>query len=494
MPRLGDRVTRRFVIGQGGLLVLSLPLLAACGGASSPGITISSGAQGAPTTAAADTGTASSAASASAATVSVPATSASAQVSAANGTIAFWHWGDQSYLTRYRALAAAFHQFNAAVTVDVVLQAKDFTSTILAAIAGGSPPESFTMDGQVAQSFGNKRAVTALDSRVAASKLLKMDQYDKISLAVLSYKGKVIGLPGVSIPGGEAPNLFFYNADHFQQAGITAPYDQWKAGGWTWNSIVDAAKKLLKKDSAGKMARVPLGDDTLTRLWVNSTGGKETDDIIAPTKSFYDTPEAIKALQFVQDQRIKDGIIPVAGVRKELGASNDDAFIQGRVSMHTRWTTGINLYRQIKDFKWGLVPYPKDVTYANDASIAGLAIPNGAAQLDAAWSWIEWASSPLGQQVDAKTTTGVPYDPTAKQIFLEELKKIPNLTTPDVPGALVPNGKDTFLRLFCINQAELNSIIGKEVSQLVANKVSAATAGQSITQQMDAFLKANPQT
>jgi multiple sugar transport system substrate-binding protein len=483
-------VTRRSLIGQGGVLLFALPLLAACGGATGAA-NASTGSAQVTASAAPATSTATSVASA---TSSVSATTAAVKASAVNGTIAFWHWGDQSYLTRYRALAAAFHQFNPAVTVDVTLQTKDFTSTILAAIAGGSPPESFTMDGQVAQSFGNKSAATTLDSRVAASKLLKMDQYDKISMAVLSYKGKVIGLPGVSIPGGEAPNLFFYNADHFQQAGITSPYDQWKAGNWTWNDMVEAAKKLLKKDSSGKMTLVPLSDGTLTRLWLNSTGGKETDDVIAPTKAFYDTPEAIKALQFVQDQRVKYGIVPAAGVSKELGANTDDAFIQGRLSMNTRWTTGINLYRQIKDFKWGLAPYPKDVTYANDASIAGLALPKGAAQVDAAWSWIEWASSPLGQQVDAKTTTGVPYDPAAKEIFLEEVKKIPNLTTPDVPGALVPNGKDTFFRMYCINEADLNTIISKEVGQLIANKTSAATAGQSITQQMDAFMKANPQT
>src|SRR6185437_4396185 len=208
MSRVHRPVTRRFLIGQGGILALSLPLLAACGGAPGAG-TAATGSVPATTSAAPSTNAAASTASV---TSSASATTVAVKTSATNGTINFWHWGDQSYLTRYRALAAAFHQFNPAVTVDVTLQAKDFTSTILAAIAGGSPPESFTMDGQVAQSFGNKSAVTTLDSRVATSKLLKMDQYDKISMAVLSYKGKVIGLPGVSIPGGEAPNLFFYNA------------------------------------------------------------------------------------------------------------------------------------------------------------------------------------------------------------------------------------------------------------------------------------------
>lgn len=483
-------VTRRAVVGRVGLGFLALPLLAACGGATTGAAAPTAGS----TATAAGSVAGSATLSASTTTTSAPAAvSTAAKSSAANGAIAFWHWGDQSYLKRYQVLAAAFHKANPAVSVNATLITTDLTGKLLAAVAGGTPPESFVLDFQLAQGFAKKNIVTNLDARVHASRLLKLDQYGKLATGAMSYHGKWIGLPGVGIPGGAAPNLIFYNEGHFQEAGLPTPYEQWKKDAWTWDAFVQSCQKLVKRDTTGKMTTVP-HNGGLVRLWINSAGGQEFDDVFVPTKCLYDQAPAIKALQFAQDLRYKYRVQPVSSVKAETGLADDQAFMNGRLSMMFRWTTGINLYRAINTFKWGMAPYPKASNYATDYTAAGLAIPTGAKHQDAAWSWIEWASSPDGQKVDAATTTGVPFDPGAQQVFTASLKQIPQLTTPDTAVTLINDSKISFLRLLSVDQDRIaGQAINPPMAKLLKNQAGASTTGQSITQLADAYLKANPQ-
>ena len=489
-------ITRRDLIGRVCFGFIALPLLSACGGAATSATTPATGAAAAGSTApTVSTAAASTAISSSTgATTAAPvAASTAANTSAANSAIAFWHWGDQSYLKRYQALAAAFHAANPAVAVNATLITTDLTGKLLAAVAGGTPPESFVLDFQLAQGFAKKNILTNIDARVHASRLLKLDQYGKLATGAMSYRGKWVGLPGVGIPGGAAPNLIFYNEGHFQEAGLPTPYDQWKKDAWTWDTFLQACQKLVKRDSTGKMTTVPLNGG-MVRLWLNAAGGQEFDDVFVPTKSLYDQAPAIKALQFEQDLRYKYRVQPVVSVKAETGQADDQAFMNGRLSMSLRWTTGINLYRSINNFKWGMAPYPKATNYATDYTAAGLAIPTGAKHVDAAWSWIEWASSPDGQKVDAATTTGVPFDPGAQQVFTESLKQIPQLTTPDTAVTLINDSKISFLRLLSVDQDRISSqAINPPMAKLWKNQASASTTGQSITQLADAFLKANPQ-
>ena len=163
--------------------------------------------------------------------------------------------------------------------------------------------------------------------------------------------------------------------------------------------------------------------------------------------------------------------------------------------MSVRWTTGIAAYRPISGFKWGMVPYPKDATYATDYTAAGLAIARGAPQQDAAWKWIEWASGPEGQRLDARSATGVPFNPEAVKIFTAALREIPNLETPDTPSELIGNLKITFLRLLAVDEARLRAeAIDPELGKLLRNAQSAPTSARNVAQAMNDFLKANPQT
>lgn len=414
--------------------------------------------------------------------------------SALSGNLTFWHWGTQDYFVRYRNLADEFQKRNPKVNVEVTLVESGIDTKLIAAITGGAPPNTFVHDFQRAQGWGKSALVEALDDRAKKSRVLKMSEYSKLALDAITYKGKLQGLPGVGIPGGAAPNILFYNADHFRKEGLPTPYELWKQDKWTWEEFVRVGERLVKRGGDGKMTQVPVSGYE-HRLFMNAAGSKQVDDVFAPTKSFYDDPKAIKALQFMQDLRHRYRIQPVGSITSEIGLNDDQGFMEGRISMRFRWTTGINVYRPINSFKWGMAPYPKDANYATDYTAAGLSISKGATLPDASWAWIEWASSPDGQKIDAQTTTGVPFSPDAQKVFRESMKAIPNFETPDLATDLINNPKVTFLRLLCVDEAKIRGeTIDPTFNKLNANEINAQSAGRTIAQAMNEFLKANPQT
>lgn len=333
-----------------------------------------------------------------------------------------------------------------------------------------------------------------LDDRAKKSRVLKMSEYSKLALDAITHKGKLQGLPGVGIPGGAAPNIVFYNADHFRREGLATPYELWKQDKWDWAAFVNAGEKLVRRGGDGKMTQVATAGRA-HRLFMNAAGGKEVDDVFAPTKSFYDDPKSIKALQFLQDLRFKQRVEPVTSTNSEIGLNDDQAFTEGRLSMRFRWTTGINVYRPINSFKWGIAPYPKDASYATDYTAAGLSIAKGATLPDAAWAWIEWASSPDGQKIDARSTTGVPFNPEAQKVFTETLREIPSFETPDAAVELINNAKITFLRLLSVDEAKMHGeVINPELNKMWANEINAQTAARNVAQAMNEYFKSNPQT
>jgi multiple sugar transport system substrate-binding protein len=414
--------------------------------------------------------------------------------SALAGNLTFWHWGSQDYFVRYRTLADEFQKRNPKVTVEVTLVEPGMEQKLLAAITGGDPPNTFVHDFQRAQGWGKLGLVEPLDDHAKKSRVLKMGEYSKIALDAITHKGKLQGLPGVGIPGGAAPNLIFFNADHFRREGLPTPYELWKQDKWTWDEFLRVGEKVTKRGGDGKMTQVGIVGYA-HRLFMNAAGSKEVDDVFAPTKSFYDDPKSIKALQLVQDLRHRYRIEPLGSTMNEIGLNDDQGFMEGRIAMRLRWTTGINVYRPINSFKWGMAPYPKDATYATDYTAAGLSIAKGAKLPDVAWAWIEWASSPDGQKIDARSTTGVPFNPDAQKVFRDSLKELAYFETPDVPADLINNTKITFLRLLAVDEAKIRAeTIDPTITKLRANEINGQTAGRTIAQATNEFLKANPQT
>jgi multiple sugar transport system substrate-binding protein len=485
------RMSRRSLLsGAAGLAGWSsLAVLTACGGgsAASSATTAAAASQVATTQSA---NARSTAATTATTTASVSATASAATV-AAKATVTYWFWGDPTYLAPEQRVAQAFEQANPGIHVELtLLPYGDLEDKLTATFASGAPPDTHHLDMPLVQSYGKRNVLVDLNPYLSRDAVIntafyQKSAYSKIALDIMSYQGHAIGLPNSA-----APNLYYYNADMHRANGLQTPYELWKAKGWTWDAFTNAAVHIAKKTGA---TWAPAGASMgLARLWINSAGGKEFDDIKAPKQCLYGDPAAVEALGELHDLMYKDHVMPV-NFSKEVGSNDTTAFAAGKVAMMPRWTSGILTYNKITSFKWGMVPYPKHTVNAHDFATSGDAIAKVSKVQDAAWAWVKYGVGPEGSAVSAADGTNVYFHPDAQKIAQQALQKIPSLETPNAVVETMADGPGSFIRLLSVNQDKINGLISPELSKVWNNTVPPADAGKAIAQTVDAFLQANPQ-
>ncbi len=492
------KVSRRALLsGAAGLAGWgSLVALSACGGgsAASSATTAAPASQAAPTTSTSATSAAASSATTTA-SVSATAASVSATTSAASvagkTTVTYWFWGDPTYLAPEQRVAQAFEQANPSIHIELtLLPYGDLENKLTATFASGAPPDTHHLDMPLVQSYGKRDVLVDLNPYLSRDPVIntafyQSSAYSKIALDIMSYQGHAIGLPNSA-----APNLYYYNGDMYRANGLQTPYELWKANGWTWDAFTNAAAHIAKKTGT---TWAPAGASMgLARLWMNSAGGKEFDDIKAPKQCLYGDPASVEALSELHDLMYKDHIMPV-NFSKEVGSDDTTAFAAGKVAMMPRWTSGILTYNKITSFKWGMVPYPKYTVNAHDFATSGDAIAKVSKVQDAAWAWVKYGVGPEGSAVSAADGTNVYFHPDAQKIAQQALQKIPSLETPNAVVEIMADGPGSFIRLLSVNQDKINGLISPELSKIWNNTVPPADAGKAIDQTVDAFLQANPQ-
>jgi ABC-type glycerol-3-phosphate transport system substrate-binding protein len=265
----------------------------------------------------------------------------------------------------------------------------------------------------------------------------------------------------------------------------------WKEDKWTWEVLADSLGKIAKRAGDGwEVAGISPG---LHRLWMNAAGGKEFDDIKAPKRCQYDDPGSVEALTFLQDLRHKYRVTPV-DFSREVGMNDTDAFVAGKVAMMARWTTGVGVYKNVRDFKWGMVPYPKRKTYANDFATSGPAIAKDSKALAASWEWVKFREGPDGTVPHAADGTTVYFHQEARKVAQETHRSIATLETPTAMVDMLEGAKHNFVRLLSVDQAKMHSeLINPELNKAWRNEEAAASVARRVAAAVNEFLKTNPQ-
>jgi sn-glycerol 3-phosphate transport system substrate-binding protein len=146
----------------------------------------------------------------------------------------------------------------------------------------------------------------------------------------------------------------YYNKTLFKEAGLNpekAPAN--------WNEMVEAAKKLTKRDAAGNVSqwgvKIP---STGFGYWMFQAMTASNDTILmnsAGTKTYFDKPGAVQALQHWVDLTTKDKVMPAGSI--EWGTTPKD-FLEQKAAMV--WTTTGNLtnIRTNASFPFGVAMLP----------------------------------------------------------------------------------------------------------------------------------------
>lgn len=230
-------------------------------------------------------------------------------------------------------------------------------------------------------------------------------------------------------------SLLYYNTKLFDEAGLSYPTED-----WTWEDYIDAAKKLTKTDSKGKV--IQWGSNVEYGWWgewhilVQQAGGSFFSPDLK--RCTLNTPEALTGLQFYYDKIFKYKIAPKPGY-----GPNRPVFASGVVAMDYGGHCGLwPSYRSVEGLRWDiqLLPRGPKTRVGGEVAVDCIGIAKDTKHLEAAWEVLKFIVSkesirrhvkqgylPVRKSVAAETilagTPGSrPMDPQHTEVVYEALK------------------------------------------------------------------------
>ena len=405
-------LSRRAVLASLGSLG-AVALVAACG--SRPAITAgtpssgqATGSQTGAQTGGGQPNAAATAAAAGYATAAPTPTVGQINTTGKNGTIQYWHNHSGTELPPLQANITEFTKLT-----DVGVQATyvpvppgtQASEKLIAAIAGGTPPDAARFDRFIVGSFAFKGSLTDVTSLAAKDGIGAKDYYN-FAWQEANLDGKLY-----AIPTSTDVRLLYYNKDHLSEVGASGPPT-------TIDELDQVAEKLTKKDG-NKYSRIGfipwLGQGWLyTYGWL--WGGSFYDD--KSGKVTTSDPKIVQAANWYGGYGKKYSISDIDAFQASFGSNAQDPWLVGLVSMQISTNGTVNSIKQYKpNMNYGLAVIPMAPGQSQTSTWSGgwsNVVPKGTKNLDNGWAFIKYMGSPQGQLTWAKNVSGA-FLPTSTE-------------------------------------------------------------------------------
>ncbi len=225
-----------------------------------------------------------------------------------------------------------------------------YDSKILTRIAGGAAPDVIAAESNYFVTFATRNVFLGLNQLIKQDANFKLDDFFRSIIDRFTVDGEVYAIPRDVAPFA----CVFYNKDLFDQAGLPYPKDD-----WTWEEMLDLAKKLTKRDTGGRVTQYGF----YGWAWQNfiyGNGADLVDDVKSPTKTRLDDPNAIEGLQFYSDLINKYEVMPTPLAMANLGMGVDMMFASGRLAMFLSGVWETPALREKYNFHWDVAMFPKN--------------------------------------------------------------------------------------------------------------------------------------
>ncbi|MCL5074613.1 MAG: sugar ABC transporter substrate-binding protein [Chloroflexi bacterium] len=290
--------------------------------------------------------------------------------------------------------------------IDVKIEAAPFAQyydKLSAQIVAGTVYDVFMMSGANFQNIAPKGVFEELGPYLQKAGINLSDY--TIEKENSEYQGKIYAVPyELDI------QALYYNKDLFDKAGVKYPDDT-----WTWQALLEAAQKLTV-DANGKHPTDPGFDAKNVAQWgfysenlypsyvsfIAQNGGAVLSE--DRTKCTLTSPEAVEAIQFMQDLIYKYKVSPGPG---QLPAGVNP-FHTGKIAMRIDGSYSVNPALGITAFKWDLAPLPKGKKRAVAYWTQAIVMYNKTPNKEAAWTFINFLLSDDGQKAMGKTKMSTP--------------------------------------------------------------------------------------
>ena len=332
---------------------------------------------------------------------------------APGGTIEVVLFGGPAEIAGYNRLVASFQSANPDVEVSLspVARQDDLLARLTTSFAGGEPPDVFLINYLKYGQFAAQGVLEPVQPLLDGSAVISVDEFAEPPLEAFRFDGENLTCMPQNISSLEV----YLNADLLAAAGAAAPQP-----GWTWDAFLATAEAVTDPASGTYGVGV---EASLQRLapFVWSAGGDMVDDPAAPATLTIAEGPAGEALDRFLDLQLVHGVAPPDVEEQGLDAAS--RFIDGRLGLYLDSRVSVPTLREsISDFTWDVAPLPVAPGGAPATILHGDAYCiSTAADVEAAWRFVEHAMTSEGQTILAESGRTVPsrLDVAASPAFLE---------------------------------------------------------------------------
>jgi sn-glycerol 3-phosphate transport system substrate-binding protein len=226
----------------------------------------------------------------------------------------------------------------------------DTMTKAMTSLKGGNPPHlSVILSTEIFTLIDND-AILAFDDIVTTSEEKQwLDNFYPALMENSRTSGKTW-----SIPFQRSTIVMYYNKDAFRKAGLDP--DKPPA---TWEELVEMGKKLVTKDSAGKVTQWGLEiPSTGYPYWMFGALSKQNSQVLmndAGTQTYFDNPGVVQALDFWKDLGRKHRIMPEGTI--EWGTLRTD-FLEQKTAIMWHSTGNLTAVKKNASFDFGVAMLP----------------------------------------------------------------------------------------------------------------------------------------
>lgn len=262
---------------------------------------------------------------------------------------------------------------------------KDYWEKLQTMVAGGVAPDILYPATHNAFALAMAGELLDLSPYIQRDKV-SMGEYLNGIIDLYTWRNEVYALPV-----DWARQAMFYNEDMFNAAGLPAP-----AADWTWDEFLGVSRRLTRdNDGDGVNDQYAIRD--FKSFWPlvawSFTGTSLYDDARFPTHTRIDSPEVIRAIQFVGDLFNEYKVMPMAS------GDYKEAFAGGLAAMEIKHHGAIPAYLQLPGFTWDLAPLPRGTISVNRVDGSGFSINKRTAHPNEAWLFVRFLAAPDGMGI-----------------------------------------------------------------------------------------------
>ncbi len=317
-------------------------------------------------------------------------------------TITYGIW-DKIQEPGMRKIADAFEAKNPGIKVKIEITPwEQYWTKLDAAASGGSLPDVFWMHASQSEKYIDGSMLMDLTDNIKKSSLVDLKKFPQDLVGLYTKDNKTYAIPKDFDTVG-----LWYNKTLFDQAGIAYPDST-----WTWDKLLDTAKKLTNKEKGIYGLSAPLNTHEGIYNYVFQNGGKIVSD--DKTKSEYNSSATKEALEWYVNLSLKEGVSPT---QKQFAENTPiTLFESGKTAMALfgSWMTAEFASNEYTSKNCNVAVLPMGKQRGTVYNGLGNAVSAKSKNPEAAWKFVEFLGSEEANKIQAESGAAIPaYEGTA---------------------------------------------------------------------------------